>query len=99
MNWVAGLKRKEKLGPVSFFFFFFFFFLRATTEKIFCANANHQTLVLYVYIKQIYNMYILYTIHTIISFCFFKAIKQKLVSRTMSTILENVLSVAVLEYY
>ena len=23
MNWVAGLKRKEKLGPVSFFFFFF----------------------------------------------------------------------------
>ena len=53
-----------------FFFFFFFFFLRATTEKIFCANANHQTLVLYVYIKQIYNMYILYTIHTIISFCF-----------------------------
>ena len=93
-RWVAGLKRKEKLGPL-----FFFFFLRATTEKIFCANANHQTLVLYVYIKQIYNMYILYTIHTIISFCFFKAIKQKLVSRTMSTILENVLSVAVLEYY
>ena len=44
-------------------------------------------------------MYILYTIHKIISFCFFKAIKQKLVSRTMSTILENVLSVAVLEYY
>ena len=44
-------------------------------------------------------MYIYNIQYILISFCFFKAIKQKLVSRKMSTIHEDVLSVAVHEYY
>ena len=57
-RWVAGLKRKEKLGPL--FFFFFFFFESDYRKDILCKCKPSDFGLICIYKTNIQYVYIIY---------------------------------------